>query len=673
MSTTQASANDEASGINSNLPPEDAASASTTVGSELRPEERHISHSKNWDDHDDGVPRVIYANNLHLIGTGLFKRNSLLQQKRPLTVSGQRQSKDATSEKPSAISTAESAIELSSTSGRPPPPSHFPSWGATTVNTKFKEKVLRDVFSPPILHRRQRSRAKSARKPAPGLSISQSDISPTRLPNGTVHRRDERQISEAILEQDAEAGKDYASRPDSRGGSAPNQQVHSRASAEQRPLSTEVESKAASAEHRQIVRRRSGNSLQRKPCSVDSNKRSDLKYFVDDADRPEADEGIFSLDLSSSMEQMSKAKRIEDPGCASTRIIGVKSPKIEEESNGEASRGEAVNNQASSPFELAGPLSPRAEVLLNPVNPLQAQAQVHSDERVRHFLLLEDLTADMVKPCVLDLKMGTRQYGIEANAKKQASQRKKCQTTTSRQLGVRICGMQMWNVKKDAVIFEDKYAGRDLRAGKDFQSALRRFLFDGASTASILRHIPPLLEKLSKLEEIIKKLPRYRFYASSLLLLYDGAVVTTSEPGTEQSQQEAGGEAAKNTDPTSPPPTPATEDPPITSSTIDIRLVDFANCVTSQSKRLKDAPCPPRDAQGVDRGYIRGLRSVRAYLQRIWSEISSEEPGHWVERGESEGMALDQMGAGNRQEMPIGWRKGGDGIRGAEDDGEVSV
>jgi hypothetical protein len=87
-----------------------------------------------------------------------------------------------------------------------------------------------------------------------------------------------------------------------------------------------------------------------------------------------------------------------------------------------------------APFRKVHSMSPHMDV---------SQQTEPSFSRQEHFILMEDLTGRLKKPCVLDLKMGTRQYGVDATPAKKKSQRKKCDRTTSRSLGVRMCGMQV--------------------------------------------------------------------------------------------------------------------------------------------------------------------------------------------------------------------------------------
>jgi len=134
--------------------------------------------------------------------------------------------------------------------------------------------------------------------------------------------------------------------------------------------------------------------------------------------------------------------------------------------------------------------------------------------------MLGNLTCGYSKPCVLDLKVGTRMYGDFASQEKRRSQENKSQATTSGKLGLRVCGFQRYSQTDGAFQKVDKYIGRKADEEKFHQLLETFFTVRGQLQVGVIRS---LLSQCKRLRKVISDLSCMRFYSSSLLVIYEGS------------------------------------------------------------------------------------------------------------------------------------------------------
>ncbi len=101
---------------------------------------------------------------------------------------------------------------------------------------------------------------------------------------------------------------------------------------------------------------------------------------------------------------------------------------------------------------------------------------------------------------------------------------------------------------------------------------------------------------------------------------------------------------------------------------IELKLVDFAHGIIGEDPMPTGAATPPTHPLEVDRGYLRGLRTLKMYFERILHDIKREE---FVERGEGEG-STSQDDRDILQKIETNGSSSQSSER-ADDEGEASV
>lgn len=150
----------------------------------------------------------------------------------------------------------------------------------------------------------------------------------------------------------------------------------------------------------------------------------------------------------------------------------------------------------------------------------------HASNQENRFMVLTDETRNFTKPCIIDLKVGTKTYEPDSSPYKIEKQTRKY--PQQEEFGFRVVGMQVYDPHHDEANSAgfrhmDKVEGRNLSNRNDVKNTLQMFFKVTNACEKNEEVVAHFIEELEILKKWFYANKTFGFYASSLLLVYEGS------------------------------------------------------------------------------------------------------------------------------------------------------
>ncbi|KAG1441922.1 hypothetical protein G6F56_011279 [Rhizopus delemar] len=155
-------------------------------------------------------------------------------------------------------------------------------------------------------------------------------------------------------------------------------------------------------------------------------------------------------------------------------------------------------------------------------------------------LCLENVLHGFSRPCIMDLKLGSLLHHAQATVEKKERMIEQSKRTTSHELGLRICGMKVYDTTQCQYLAYDKQYGKSLTSqtireafmayffphtGKNYTQSIPsqdNNITEKMPTKYMQWIIECLLDTLEEMKEAVVSLPQLSLISSSLLFVYEG-------------------------------------------------------------------------------------------------------------------------------------------------------